>query len=175
MKTIAIFLEALALLLIAAPLFAQDRVPRLELFGGVSYLPADGDDYPRNNSLGFQASLTGNLNRWFGIVGDLGGHYSRNASVYQYLAGPRFTKRTERANVFFHVLAGSAMGRTSLCVTCRFARTGFTLAGGGGLDVPINARITFRAVQLDYIGSFQEMLETNARAGLGIVIKFGER
>ena len=52
--------------------FAQTPVPAVEIFGGYSLLPANGDDFPRQTSHGVQTSLTGNLTRWFGIVGDFG-------------------------------------------------------------------------------------------------------
>ena len=66
------------LLLLAVPQFtwAQDTYPRVEIFGGGSYIPANGMDFPRQNSAGFQTSLSANLNRWSGISGDFGGQYS---------------------------------------------------------------------------------------------------
>ena len=94
--------------------------PRFEAFGGFSYFPANGDDFSRQNSTGFQASLTTNVNRWFGVVADLGGQYSSaswfrgpgvpslttRTSVCEYLFGPRFTMRAERASIFGHALVG---------------------------------------------------------------------
>src|SRR5574341_465021 len=88
-------------LLAAGPAWAQNDFPRFEVFGGWSYLPANGDDFPRQNSTGFQAGLTVNVNRWFGVVADLGGQYSNaswdrgpgvpslstKTSVYEYAVG----------------------------------------------------------------------------------------
>jgi hypothetical protein len=142
-------------------------------------------DFPRKESPGFQTSLTANLNRWFGITGDFGGQYSNAANlgpnfnnssartaVYEYLVGPRFTTRTNRVNVFVHALAGGATGRTNLS---GFSNTGFALAGGGGFDIHLGRRIAIRPVQVDYLGSFADILETNVRLGAGVVIKLGGR
>jgi hypothetical protein len=41
------------------------------------------------------------------------------------------------------------------------------------LDIGLGDHIAIRVVQLDYIGSFVDILEDNARVGFGMVIKFG--
>jgi hypothetical protein len=175
---------SLLLLALSEPASAQDGHPYLEIFGGASYLPADGQDFPRKNSFGFQTSIAANLNSWFGILGDFGGQYrhvsdlgpnfpgvTADTSVYEYLVGPRFTKRSERVNLFVHALVGGASGRTNLR---GFADSLFTLAGGGGFDINVSRRIAIRPVQLDFIGSFVDMLEDNIRFGAGIVIRIGD-
>ncbi len=53
----------------------------VEIFGGYSLLPANGDDFPRGTSRGVQASVTANLNRWFGIVGDFGAQFDTNSDL----------------------------------------------------------------------------------------------
>jgi hypothetical protein len=160
---------------------AQDDVPRMEAFGGFSYLPAGSEDFPRSTSFGFQTSITVNLNKWFGVVGDFGGQYSSSnlqhplingtvkTAIYEYLVGPRFSIRTQRANVFGHVLFGGASGRTDLG---SFSDTEIAIGAGAGLDIGINSRIAIRAFQFDYLGSFTDMLENNVRLGTGIVIRF---
>src|SRR5262245_16260121 len=71
----------LLLLLIAAPRIAsaQTSVPPFEVFAGYSYLPADGDDFPRTASSGFQASAAAHLKQWFSVVVDAAGQYSRSS------------------------------------------------------------------------------------------------
>jgi len=66
------------LVLMGPPAFAQDEYPRLEVFGGASYLLENGRSFPPTNSFGFRTSVSGNVNRSFGIVGGLAGHYSAN-------------------------------------------------------------------------------------------------
>jgi hypothetical protein len=41
------------------------------------------------------------------------------------------------------------------------------------LDISLGRRIAIRVIQLDYIFSFVDILEDNARVGCGMVIKFG--
>ncbi len=173
---------AVMLLLAAEQVTAQPDYPKAELFGGFSYLPADGNDFPRQTSGGFQASVSVNLNRWFGVAADFGGQYnsasnlgpnfpgiSADSSVYEYLVAPRFTLRQERVNVFVHGLIGGATGRTSIG---GFADSELTFGGGGGVDVGVTSRAALRA-QFDLLGSFADILEGNSRFGIGMVVRLG--
>ena len=107
---------------------------------------------------------------WFGVLGDFGGQYGNGSTVHEFLVGPRFTKRTERVNVFVHALVGGADGRTT---QRGFLDRGLTFGGGGGFDIQVTRRIAIRPLQLDYIGSFVDILEDNIRLGSGIVIRLG--
>ena len=184
MKTIRIVLGFSLLALINNAAMAQSEVPRMEAFGGFSYLPSGSEDFPRSKSYGFQTSITANLNKWFGVVGDFGGQYSRTnlsnlqyplfsgtvkTAMYEYLVGPRFSIRTQRANIFGHLLFGGASGRTDLG---SFSDTEIAIGAGVGLDIGINSRMAIRAFQFDYLGSFTDMLENNVRLGNGIVFRF---
>ena len=169
------------LMLIHASAYAQAEAPRWEAFVGYSYLPAGPEDFPRGNSHGVQASIAGNLNRWLGFVMDVGAQHSSKdftqsfiggtvkTTVYEYLAGPRFSIRTGRANLFAHALVGGASGRTNIG---SFSDTELAIGLGGGVDIPLNKRTAIRAIQVDDLGSFAETLENNARVGIGIVFKF---
>ena len=55
-----------------------------------------------------------------------------------------------------------------------FADSGLTLGGGAGVDVHAGHRAAVR-VQYDLIGSFADIVETNARLGVGLVVRFGRR
>ena len=182
MKSRAIILGLLVWASTTAPAFAQADYPPVEVFGGFSILPADGDDFPRETSFGFQASIRGNFSRAFGILADFGGQYRTvsnlgpgfpgvvaKTSVYQYLAGPSFTARRERFDAFAHGLVGGARGRSGIG---GFSDSGLTLGGGGGVDIRLNDCSAFRA-QVDYLGSFVDILEDNVRVGLGVAIRFG--
>ena len=118
----------------------------------------------------------------FGIVADFGGQYRTasnlgsgfpgvvaKTSVYQYLAGPSFTARREQFEGFAHGLVGGARGQSGIS---GFSDSGLTLGGGGGVDVRVGDRTAVRA-QIDYLGSFVDILEDNIRVGLGIAIRFG--
>ena len=161
---------------------AQGRPDRFDLFAGVSLLPADGDDFPRQTSGGIQASVSGRLTSVVSLVADVGAHFNTasdlgpnfpgvvaKTSVYEFLAGPRFTARGDRVDVFAHALAGWAVGRSSLR---GFADSAFALGGGGGVDVRVTRRFAVRA-QFDWLGSFVDILEANTRLGAGLVYRFG--
>ena len=182
MKSRAILLGLLLWAATPASAFAQTDYPPVEVFGGFSILPADGDDFPRQTSFGFQASIRGNLSRVFGILADFGGQYRTvsnlgpnfpgvvaKTSVYQYLVGPSFTARRERFDAFGHALIGGAKGHSGIS---GFSDSGLTLGGGGGVDFRLTDRSAFRA-QVDYLGSFVDILEDNFRIGLGVAISFG--
>jgi hypothetical protein len=174
---------AFFLIVAAWPVTAQTEYPRVELFGGFSYLPSDGDDYPRQTSYGFQASVGVNLNRWFGVAGDFGGQYSSasmdslgrpfpgvatvDSSVYEFLVAPRFTLRGQRVSAFVHGLVGGATGHTSIG---GFSDSGLTFGGGGGVDIGGTSRLAMRT-QFDLLGSFADILEDNWRFGIGMVVR----
>jgi hypothetical protein len=132
------FLAAAAFVLLASlPSLAQNY-PSVELSGGFSYLHIQRG----GNLYGWDASLAGNFNRWFGLASEFSGHYGPNngiatpvllpalltpttisinssSNVYTFLFGPRFSYRKhKRLTPFGHVLPG-------------FARSGFSVDVSG--------------------------------------------
>jgi hypothetical protein len=113
------FLSVTGLVLFASISAMAQEYPKAEVFGGYSYFRADGG----SDLHGWNASVSGNLNSWFGLVADFSGHYdssssrtelrfppfpgfpeipnfppvsilvNSNTSVYTFLAGPRFSYR----------------------------------------------------------------------------------
>ena len=77
------------LLLLPLPLLAQSY-PRAEVFGGYSYFRADPVGFNLN---GFEGSLSGNISPWFGVVGDISGHYG-SPSVTSAQPGKRHSSGT---------------------------------------------------------------------------------
>ena len=173
------------LALLPHPVWAQSQ-RSVDIFAGYSRLPADGDDFPRQTSHGLQVSVAGHLNRWFGVVADLGAQFDRskdrglhargrvaNVTVRQLLVGPRFTARFEGVDVFGHGLFGVATG--DACPDFSgFSDSGLTFGGGGGIDVRASRRFAVR-VQYDLIGSFADMVEGNSRFAVGAVVRVGRR
>lgn len=107
--------------------------PRAEVFGGYAY----GNFGPvssgagRTNLNGWNTSLGVNVNRWFGLVSDFGGHYgslngstplppipcaptacgvatSENDKYHSFLFGPQFSFRIKKVTPFVHALLGGA-------------------------------------------------------------------
>ena len=111
-------------LLLAFPLvsLAQDA-PKAEIFGGYSYLnPKDGDDLH-----GWNASVTGNINKWFGLKADFSGYYDTEKTAFAkfsqsnhlFLAGGQFTyRKNDRVQPFAHLMAGTAYSRFKSRVSC---------------------------------------------------------
>ena len=178
----------LVLLTCSSPAFAQaPAAPAVEVFGGYSLLPSNFiTDFPRRTSHGVQGSVAVNVNRWFGIVGDAGIQWNTTSdlgpnfagltaktTVREWLVGPRFTKRSEKADVFAGGWFGTSIGSANDDFK-GFADSGVTFGGGAGVDVHAGRRAAIR-VQYDLIGSFADIVEGNSRLGIGVVLRLGEK
>lgn len=192
------FLSALGILLcLCSPALGQE-VPRVEVFAGYSYLnfdlkanttPTDGA-LNRESFNGWEASATVSLNRWFGLEGDLSGHYKGSAlgasglicNDFSFMGGPRFAYRKGNSTIFTHVLFGGDHGSgTVLYPGGSFSPsdTSFAMAAGGGFDYAVRKHISIRIGQVDYFMTrhFLTPLATqnNIRVSAGVVFTFGGR
>lgn len=116
------------------------------MFGGFSYFRTEGG----GNFYGWNGSVAGNLNNWFGLVADFGGHYNSdsfsttinlpglplpgtppilirsntNTNVHTFMVGPRFSyRKNEKITPFAHLLVGGI--RTHFETSIDFPDTGF--------------------------------------------------
>ena len=143
------------------------EVPNAELSLGYSFLRA---------SDGGSASIAGNFNRWFGIVGDFGGYRASeagiSANVFSYLFGPRISYRdNDRITPFAQVLVGGA--RISAAGA---SLNSFALAAGGGIDIKAAEHIAIRLVQAEYVFTrFAGEKQNNVRLSAGVVFRFGRK
>ena len=150
------------------PAMAQENsVPKAEIFTGYSYLRTERGA----NLNGFDFSVTGNVNKNFGITGEFGGLYGQSFvdSAYTFMGGPRLSTRMGNVTPFVHALVGGIGVPTE-------GETGFATALGGGVDVRVNDRISIRAIQADYL--LTRLFNTNrnnARLSFGVVFNFGKR
>ena len=171
MRRIAIYAVVVGVLLLALPASAQDY-PKAEFFGGFSFASVDDPiDIEREGFFGFQTSFAGNFNKSFGIVGDFGGHYRSlgGGNAYEFMAGPRFALRGDKATGFVHALFGGVTFHSD-----RLSDTGLAMAFGGGVDVNVSKRFAFRAIQFDYVPTHLfDTWEHNIRLGIGVVFKLG--
>jgi hypothetical protein len=168
--------------------FAQE-VPRVEVYGGYSYLNLDTNNLgPRQSANGWEASASGDFNRWLAIEGDFAGYYKTygvdltslglgtfnvNVHDYSYFGGPRITLRP----AFFHVLVGgdkltgSALGFSA-------SQTRFATAFGGGVQWKVAPHMAVRA-SADYVLTHHNIFggsgftQNNIRASVGIVYTLG--
>ncbi len=153
-------------------------VPKAELFVGYSYLralpaPAAGNRLMWMN--GGSASIAYNLNRYLGIVGDVGAYTNSemrfqggyagtvdvdnpNVGAFSYLFGPRISFRNHgRVTPFVQALFGEMHANEVTLSHCTFSCTllpsedTFAWTGGGGLDVRVHRHFAIRIIQAEYL------------------------
>src|ERR1051326_7070160 len=177
--------------------------PAVDLFGGYSYVrfstnttvptpPTVGHVKETFNWHGLEASLAGNINRWFSLVGDFGFYRIKDlppnisGSAYTYLFGPQFSLRHEHWTPFVHALFGAARlsniqvtppATTSAFFNRSFSENSFATALGGGVDANFNKHIGVRVFQVDYLltkfTDGNDNKQNNLRASTGVVLHFG--
>ena len=175
-------LSALFVICLTAPAFAQDT-PKVEIAAGYSVLH---DQEPHANLHGWVASVTGNVNRWLGIVGEFGqnhttvddlgdAHYDVNA----FMVGPRFAlRRSPKVTPFAQVLFGAHHAHVDVG-SADEGETSFAWQTGAGLDFWINPKAGIRLG-----GDFRHIHEdahqdnhhhSEFRFQAGFVFRFGTR
>jgi outer membrane protein OmpA-like peptidoglycan-associated protein/opacity protein-like surface antigen len=159
--------------LLAAPATAQEQpVPKVELFGGWSYIYPNstlngllpGAMLPVSSSLegnprGLGASLTYDFNRWFGLTLDASSHWGSgektlaekidDASFSNVSLGPKITFRSRRFSPFLEALVGNH--RFAPEDFHRINKFGFML--GGGVDINLTRHIALRLFRADFVYS----------------------
>jgi len=148
-------------LLLSLPLVAQ----KAQVFGGYQYTRLDGGV----NMNGWNGSLTGNLNKWFGVSGDFSGVYKSGVHFHTYTFGPVLTAHTPMLQPFVHALVGGGTFSGGGAST-----TGLIVYAGGGLDVGSKHGFGIRIAQADWMltrfSGFTD--KNNVRVSAGIVLKF---
>jgi hypothetical protein len=161
---------------------AASDVPKAELFGGYSFLHTGSgiSNVSGYNSNGWDAALTVNVNKYFGITADMNGEYKTinqvKANIHNFLFGPEIAFRAPKAKPFVHALfgIGHATGSTSFAGTSvSSSENAFTTAMGGGLDVSVAPLISVRLGQLDYVRTqFGGDSQNHMRFAAGVVLTF---
>jgi peptidoglycan-associated lipoprotein len=175
-----------ALLLFAGIASAQGESPKVEVFGGYSFLRAS-DSGASANFNGASGSVAYNLSPWLGLVSDVGGyHWSQagnDATVVSYLFGPKFAYRHGPVTPFAQVLFGGAhlSGSANNCVfgggTCTGSSEAFAMALGGGMDWNATPHIGIRLAQVEYLMTkFNDVSgndrQNNVRVSTGVVFRW---
>jgi hypothetical protein len=175
MKTLLSFIVVVGLL--SAPLMAQD-FPKAEVYGGYQYMRLTNIDNSgvNINGNGWTASLTGNFNHVFGVVGDFGGAYKTisgvDTKVYTYTGGPVANLNSGGTiNPFVHALFGGT--RFTASNGGSTSSNGFTMMYGGGVDVKMSKILALRG-QADWVYFHVSgvSLSNNVRLSTGIVLRF---
>jgi hypothetical protein len=185
---------AVALLGLPARSVAQSG----EIFGGYSYLRSNSG--PGFNANGWEGSLTGNFNRFFGLEVNLSDHYNSQpgntgfSNNFSFLFGPHFAFRAvPKVTPFAHVLVGGTRGSQTVIFVCPAGgsnacpiggpcscpaggpqhETAFTTALGGGLDVQAARFVWIRVIQADYLREqFSGNPQNDVRLSFGVVLRF---
>ncbi len=167
--------------------YAQDT-PADEVFAGYSYFNFDPGDstLDRLSTHGFLASVTGNVNRYFGVEAEVGANWAGDCFVsgldcshIDFAGGPKFSFRGMRVTGFVHNLYGvdhASSGISGVSVT----DNDLAIVVGGGLDVRANDMLSVRVVQFDYITTnhFDDLganRQHNFRIAAGVVIALAHR
>jgi outer membrane protein OmpA-like peptidoglycan-associated protein/opacity protein-like surface antigen len=181
-------------------------VPKAEIFVGYSYLQAvpklaDGNRLVWMN--GGSASIAFNMNRYLGIVGDVGDYTNSeirfqgasgatfnvndaDGGVISYLFGPRLSFRHDRVTPFVQALFGGAhaseitLSNCALNCTLLPTQNTFAWTGGGGLDVRVHRHLAIRIIQAEYLMTrFQDYStgmtasQNDMRLSAGLVFRMG--
>ncbi len=183
-----------ALLLFSGIASAQDS-PKIEAFGGYSYLRAN-DGNTGENFNGGSGSLAYNFTPMLGVVADFGGyHWSQtgvDATAVSYLFGPKVALRHGPITPFVQALFGGAhigfsgedecdarVRREGDCENFSSSENAFAMAIGGGLDWNATTHIGIRVIQAEYLltrfnglGNNGSSTQNNARISTGVVFRF---
>jgi len=180
--------------------------PKAELFLGYSYLRSVPTLEAGNRLVwlnGGSASIAFNVNRYLGIVADVGdytnseirfqGAYGAtvdvndaDGGVISYLFGPRLSFRHKRITPFVQALFGGVHASEVTLANCTFSCTllpdqnAFALTAGGGLDVRVHRHFAIRVIQAEYMMTrFQDYSTGNTasqndvRLSSGLVFSIG--
>ena len=160
---------------------AAQNAPKAEVAFGYSYVRANagGEGF---NLHGGSGQIAGNVNDWFGIVADFGGHrlsqtiggVDVTGTLFTYAFGPRISYRKhERVTPFVQALFGGARLRVEALGTSE-SENAFAMALGGGFDVKVRQNVAIRLVQAEYVLTrFGGESQNNARISAGIVFRWG--
>ncbi len=147
------------------------------MFGGYQYTRiSPGGGISGENFNGWNAAVTGNVNRWLGVTGDFSGAYKDISGVsvkqHTFLVGPTIASHSsDKFTPFVHALfggahaSGSGFGGSS-------SDTAFAMALGGGVDMGVR-NFAIRLGQFDYLLTrFGGTSQNNFRYSAGIVFQF---
>lgn len=179
------FMWVIGLLVVAALPARAQNTPMIEVMGGYSYLRPDSSGAALSMN-GWQASVTENLNHWFGGTAEFSGYYANatpasgppdiNVNAQSFLFGPQFSHRKSSSfTPFGHILVGAFRGSQGYLGISQ-PKTDFAAAFGGGIDIKIHKKVALRIIQADYIATpFLNQRQDNIRLSAGIVLQFGEK
>jgi len=177
MRRFALLIPAV-LIVLSCPALQAQETPAWDVSGGYSYLKADlrGTSFHLN---GGAASVTENLNDWFGGRVELNAYQGSvngtNVSAQTFTYGPVFTyRRFDKIAPFAHVQLG-AIHASQGYLGISTSAFKFAMTAGGGVDVKISQRAAIR-LQGDYLMTrFLGLRQDNVQGSVGLVVRFGTK
>jgi Outer membrane protein beta-barrel domain len=184
---------ALLVLVVAAPSVAQEgdkSVPAYELSGGYGFMR--DFELEENVPAGWYFSATANLNRWFGVVGEIAGSHKTlddgqplatlKMTLLTGMGGPRFFRKFGGVVPYTQALVGAAYARGTIKgpnIKVSEDQTDFAFQPGVGVLMYFNRRVGAQ-VSADYRwinpGGDDDGEDTHEfRFLTGIVVGFGSR
>ena len=144
---------------------------------GYEYLRVDAGGGIHFGMNGYTTSMTRFLNDWVGVEAGVSGAFASPFGIptrwFWYGGGPRIAWRyNRRFQPWAHVLAGGARIRVVQTAGVPAARNSFSWVAGGGADIRLNERLSWR-VEADYVSTrFSSIAQHNTRYRTGIVLNF---
>jgi opacity protein-like surface antigen len=167
-----------------------EQISKFEVYGGYYYARF----YVNANVPGIAPSATYigkggggqleyNVNRWVGVVGDLGGFYATSSGngsfaggVFTYLVGPRVNFRRGKFTPFVQALFGGVRTTDGIAQSTG-AENNFAMTAGGGIDFKVSGHVSVRPIQAEYfmtkIPDGLNNRQDNLRLGAGVVVRLG--
>jgi opacity protein-like surface antigen len=183
-----------AVLLLFTGIASAQETPKVEVFGGYSYVRLM-DEGATANFNGGSGSFSYNPTPWLGLVGDFGGYHWSNsgsdANIVTYMFGPKIAFRKGPLTPFIQELfggghisgtagtdCGDARVRPQQIIGCGVSSSenGFAMALGGGLDWNATRHIGIRLVQAEYLltkfNDGSNNRQNNLRISGGVVFRW---
>jgi hypothetical protein len=168
----ALWFDLLIFSLLSASAYAQSPAASThgigsgyEVSGTFTHVLTDGTFGRPLAMNGGTASISGSVLPAVQLTAEVGGYRKTGLTMYSFMAGPQIKVPVWRVQPFIRGLFG--VSRIS-------GANEFSVAAGGGIDLPITARIGLRALQCDYYrfigGDFPKT--DLLRVGIGITYSF---
>ncbi len=168
------------LLLTSAGAFAQ--IPTAgNVYFGYSLIHGSTGFTDTGTLNGWEGSLEGKIIPFLGVVVDVSGQYGTlfdplngnvSTRVQNYMAGPRVSAPIGGIRPFFHVLFGASHLHESNFYFGSSSDTAFSDAIGGGVDIHLIPRVSWR-LQLDDLQTrFYSIREDDTRFSTGLAVSF---
>jgi len=179
----------LAVLLVPLAAAVAGDEPRLEAFGGYSWVSTSllqdtSFLEERKGFSGWNSALTWNTTHNLGFVAEASGFLGSPSAVrtryYSFFVGPKIThhNHSDKVEVFVHQLFGFSHATLNSAAPRSLTASGFALAAGFGMDFVVRKHVSLRPVQVDYMMSqLAPHSQNQFRLSAGVIWRwsFGDR